>query len=219
MELSTRAFVGFGWETFKKRPWFFVGATVVVLIVYTIAGGIISGIDAALTGSPKDPSVVGSLLNLAVSTLVNMGVTSFYLKAHDHPDTVELSALWHPQPFWKFLGATLLTGLAIVVGLILLIVPGIILMLMFMFVMFIVIDRGLGPVEAMKESARITRGYKWQLLGFVVVLALINLVGMLALVVGLLVSVPVTSLAFAHAYRALTANAGGAPPVAVDAAI
>ena len=215
MELSTRSFVSFGWETFKRRPWFFVGASVVVAIVYLIAGSIIGGIDAALTGSPKDPSLLGSVLNLGVSTLLNMGVSAFYLNAHDNPDTVELSSLWHPQPFWKFLGATILTGLAIILGLVLLIVPGIIFMLMFMFVMFIVIDRELGPVEAMKESARITRGYKWPLLGFVLVLALINVVGLLALVVGLLVTVPVTSLAFAHAYRALTANAGapacGAP--------
>ena len=207
MESSTRAFLSFGWETFKRRPWFFVGTGVVVLIAYLIAGGIVSGIDAALTGDAKDPSLVGSVLNLALSTLLNMGVTAFYLNAHDNPDTVELLSLWHPQPFWKFLGATLLTGLAIIVGLLLLIVPGIIFMLMFMFVMFIVIDRGLGPVEAMKESARITRGYKWQLLGFVLVLALINVLGMLALLVGLFVTIPVTSLAFAHAYRALTANA------------
>jgi uncharacterized membrane protein len=219
MELSTRSFVSFGWETFKRRPWFFVGASVVVAIVYLIAGSIIAGIDAALTGSPKDPSLLGSVLNIAVSTLLNMGVASFYLAAHDNPDTVELSSLWHPQPFWKFLGATILTGLAIILGLVLLIVPGIIFMLMFMFVMFIVIDRGLGPVEAMKESARITRGYKWPLLGFVLVLALINVVGALALVVGLLVTVPVTSLAFARAYRALTENAGALPAVAVDAAI
>ena len=38
MELSTGSFVSFGWETFKKRPWFFIGASVVVLIVYVVAG-------------------------------------------------------------------------------------------------------------------------------------------------------------------------------------
>ena len=219
MELSTRAFLSFGWETFKRRHWFFVGAGVVVLIVYVIAGGIISGIDAAFTGSPKDPSLVGSVLNLAFSTLINMGVTAFYLAAHDNPDTVELTSLWHPQPFWKFLGATLLTGLAVIGGVLLLIVPGIIFMLMFMFVMFIVIDRGLGPVVAMKESARLTRGYKWQLLGFVLVLALINFVGALALLVGLFVTIPVTSLAFAHAYRALAANAGPPPAIMAPSAL
>lgn len=219
MELSTGSFVSFGWETFKKRPWFFIGASVVVLIVYLVAGSFVEAIDSAFSGNPKDPSLVGSVLNLALSTLINMGVTAFYLNAHDNPETVTLSSLWHPQQFWNFLAATILTGLVIVVGLILLIVPGIIFMLMYMFVMFIVIDRGLGPIKAMKERARITHGYKWQLLGFVLVLTVINIAGALALLVGLLVTVPVTSLAFVHAYRALSANAGAPPAITADATL
>jgi hypothetical protein len=132
MELSTRAFLSFGWETFKRRPWFFVGTGVVVLIAYLIAGGIVSGIDAALTGDAKDPSLVGSVLNLALSTLLNMGVTAFYLNAHDNPDTVELLSLWHPSRSGNF-SARRFSRAAIIVGLLLLIVPGIIFMLMFMF--------------------------------------------------------------------------------------
>jgi uncharacterized membrane protein len=95
-------------------------------------------------------------------------------------------------------------------------VPGIIFMLMFMFTTFIVIERELGPIDAMKESRRITRGHKWQLLGFLLLLVLINLLGLLALVVGMLVSIPVSSLAFAHAYRLLGGKAEIRP---VDAAL
>jgi uncharacterized membrane protein len=80
---------------------------------------------------------------------------------------------------------------------------------MFMFVTFIVVDREVGPIEAMTESKRITHGYKWSLLGFSLVLVFINLLGILALVVGLLVSIPVSSLSFAYAYRLL---AGRTPP-------
>jgi uncharacterized membrane protein len=97
----------------------------------------------------------------------------------------------------------------------LLIVPGVIFTLMFMFATFIVVDRELGPIEAMKESKRLAHGHKWALLGFVLVLALINLLGVLALGVGLLVSIPVSSLAFVHGYCTLTANAG--PPPAIMA--
>jgi len=95
-------------------------------------------------------------------------------------------------------------------------VPGIIFMLMFMFTTFMVIERELGPIDAMKESRRITRGHKWQLLGFLLMLVLINLLGLLALVVGIFVSIPVSSLAFAHAYRMLAGKAGTHP---VDAAL
>ena len=143
-----------------------------------------------------------------------MGATAFYLAAHDNPDTVDLSALWHPRPFWKYLGASILLTLAIVIGFLLLIVPGIIFGPMFMSTTFIVIERELGPIDAMNESHRITRGHKWQLFGFVLVLLLINVLGLLALVVGLLVSIPVSTLA----YRVLSATAGVKPAVA-DAAL
>jgi uncharacterized membrane protein len=191
------------WETFKKRPWFFVGSTVVILLASVLIDTFTSGLDAAIAGSPDEPSIVGSIINLALGTLISMGATAFYLAAHDNPDTVDLSSLWHPRPLWKFLGASILFDLAVAVGFVLLIVPGIIFALMFMFVTFIVIDRELGPIEALKESHRITHGHKWKLLGFVLVLLIINLLGALALLVGLLVSIPVSSLAFAYAYRLL----------------
>ena len=203
MEFSTGSALRFGWETFKKRPWFFVGSTLVILLASGLVNAFTSGIDAVMSGSPDEPSIIGTVINLALGTLINMGATAFYLAAHDNPDTVDLSSLWHPRPFWKFLGASILLVLAIAIGFVLLIVPGVIFALMFMFTMFIVIDRELGPIEAMKESHRITRGHKWNLLGFTLVLVLINLLGVLALLVGLLVSIPVSSLAFAHVYRLL----------------
>jgi uncharacterized membrane protein len=214
MDFSTESALRFGWEMFKKRPWFFVGSTVVILLASGLINAVTSAIDTALSGSAEEPSIVGGLLSLGLGTLLSMGATAFYLAAQDNPDTVDLSALWHPQPFWKFLGASILFAIVIAIGFVLLIVPGIIFALMFMFTTFVVIDRELGPIEAMKESHRITYGHKWSLLGFTLLLVLINLLGAIALLVGLLVTIPVSSLAVAHAYRVLS---GGAPPP--DAAI
>jgi uncharacterized membrane protein len=216
MEFSTGSALRFGWETFKKRTWFFVGSTVVILLASGLINGFSSGIDAALTGSAQEPSLIGTVINLALGTLLSMGATAFYLAAHDNPDTADLSLLWHPRPFWKYLGASILLALAVAIGFVALIVPGIILGLMFMFTTFVVIERELGPIDAMSESHRLTRGHKWQLLGFVLLLLLINLLGLIALVVGLLVSIPVSTLAFVHAYRVL----GGKPgPRPADAAL
>ena len=172
-----------------------------------LINGFTSGIDAALTGSAEEPSIIGTVINLALGTLLSMGATAFYLAAHDNPATADLSLLWHPRPFWKYLGASILLALAVAIGFVLLIVPGIILGLMFMFTTFVVIERELGPIDAMSESHRLTRGHKWRLFGFVLLLLLINVLGVLALVVGLLVSIPVSTLAFVHAYRVL----GGKP--------
>jgi uncharacterized membrane protein len=215
MQFSAGSALRFGWETFKRRPWFFIGSTLVILLVSGLINGLTTGIDTAITGSPEEPSLVGSIINLGLGTLISMGATAFYLAAHDNPDAADLSMLWHPRPFWKYLGTSILLALAVAVGFVLLIVPGIIFGLMFMFATFIVIERELGPIDALSESHRLTRGYKWPLFGFVLLLLLVNVLGLLALIVGLLVSIPVSTLAFVHAYRTL----GGRPglPPAVDA--
>ena len=203
MEFSIGSAIRFGWETFNKRPWFFVGASVVIALAYLVVGSISVGIDASLTGSLDETTAAGAVVDWIPSTLISMGVAAFYLKAHDTTDAVSLSLLWHPHPFWKYFAATIVVWIGIILGLILLIVPGIIFALMFMFATIIVIDRERGPIEAMKESMRITRGHKWPLLGFALVLVLLNVLGLLALGVGLLVSIPVSLLAFVHAYRTL----------------
>ena len=193
--------VRFGWETFKKRSWFFIGVTLLVAVASGVTSGIVSSF-----GHDGVPQMIGSLINLVISTLIGMGVTAFFLKAHDSLDAVQSADLWHPKPFWSYLATRLLLGVVVVIGLILLIVPGFILGLMFMFSAYIVIDKGLGPIEAMKESKRITDGHKWNLLGFGLLLILLNILGAICLLVGLLVSVPVTSLALVHAYRTLSSH-------------
>jgi len=66
-----------------------------------------------------------------------------------------------------------------------------------------VVDRGLGPIEAMQESWRITKGHKWQLFLLFLALLGINLLGFLALFIGIFVTAPMTLVALAHAYRTL----------------
>jgi uncharacterized membrane protein len=241
MGFSVASALRFGWETFKKRPWLFVGAFVLIVIAQIVVEGVSRAIDAPFGGPESDYAFLGSLVSLALSTLISMGVTAFGLTAHDNPETVELAALWHPHPFWKFLGLSIGFALIAVAGVLgfflvvwvlgplfghkfavavvalIYVVLCVILLLMFVFASLFVIDRELGPIAALKESYRITLGHKWPLLGLMVVLGLINLLGLLALVVGLLVSAPVTLLAYTHAYRVLSGTAGVPPPA--DAAL
>lgn len=204
MPFSVTSAIGYGWETFKTRPWFFIGASVVIAVLYIAVGAVSAAVDAPFGGTAENQTVVGNVVSLFLGALVGMGVTAFYLAAHDSPQTVQLGNLWHPSPYWKFLGASVLTSLAVGIGFVLLIVPGVIALLFFMFSTFIVIDRELGPIDAMKESMRITEGHRLPLLGFVLLLVLIVIAGALALGVGLLVAFPIATLAFAHAYRVLS---------------
>lgn len=70
---------------------------------------------------------------------------------------------------------------------------------------FEVLD-GAGIFESLRKSSIITRGVKWKLVGFGIVLGLLNLLGAVLFLVGLLVTVPITMIAVAHVYTKLRAH-------------
>lgn len=80
-----------------------------------------------------------------------------------------------------------------------------------MFSTFLVVDRGLGPLDALKTSMELTKGNRWPLFGFALLTALIVALGVLALGVGLLVAIPIVGLATAYAYRLLSGVPGAIP--------
>ncbi len=59
--------------------------------------------------------------------------------------------------------------------------------------------------EAIDWSIAITRGNRWRVFGLIVVLSLINLVGLALAGIGVLFTMGITVLAFAHAYTTLSA--------------
>jgi hypothetical protein len=214
--LSISECITFGWETFKKRPWILIGAFLLAAVISAIPDILGPHPEIGPDGQviPAPPSTWGlitSLASLVISFFIGLGLTNFALRAHDNITSVQISDLWYPAPFWRFLGAELLAGLIIAVGFVLLIVPGIIASLGLGFVPFVAVDRGTWPIDSLKESWRITKGHKWQLLLLGLALIALNLIGLLALVIGIFVTIPITLLAGAHAYRTLAGQAGPAP--------
>jgi uncharacterized membrane protein len=212
--LSVGSFIRFGWGTFKKQPLTLLGALLVVggVQLFAFIVVMIVGFVSTITGVDPFGQIFGFVTNLTVGALTAIGMISFFLKAHDSIETVHISDLWHPQAFWRYLGMMILMYMILLLGFLFFIVPGIIAALMFVFAPYLVVDKGLGPIAALKESARITKGNKWRLFAFSGASCLIMLLGLLALYVGLFVAVPVMALAMAHAYRRISAAiASGAP--------
>jgi len=210
MKFTVGSAIRLGWETFKTRPWFFIGASAIIVLANALSSMLSAVVD--VRGTFEDPSLLGQAVDFALSSLVDMGMIAFYLAAHADPETVEMSQLWHPRPYLKYLATSFLVYCVVGFGLLLLIVPGIIAIVVFMFAMIIVIDQDLGPIDAMSESMRITRGYRWPLLGLAAAQIAIGVAGVLALGVGVLVALPVVMISLVHAYRVLLSKAGP-PPV------
>ena len=145
------------------------------------------------------------LLSMLVSTFFGMTLNIFALTFASGKDfTFEtLGQMLSWKKFFYYLIAILLAGLAIMFGFILLIVPGVLLALRFSLVKYIAVDMALEPVQAIKESARLTKGYRGKIFGFFWAMLGINILGAMCFVVGLLVTVPLTTIAFALVYKKL----------------
>ena len=91
-------------------------------------------------------------------------------------------------------------------GFLLLIFPGIIWSIKFSYCYYFVIDKGLGPVEALRASSRTTMGVKWHLFGFGILCGMINALGFLCLIVGAFATFPTVMVASALVYRQLSAQ-------------
>jgi uncharacterized membrane protein len=157
-------------------------------------------------------SFLGNLVGFLVNQLITIGWLRIALDAVDgRPiDSDRIRNAF--SVFVPFLVAAILFSLGVTLGLILLIVPGIIFAVVFGFYGWALVDGAVEDgVAALRHSAEITRGNRWQLFGFGIVLLALNLLGLLALVIGVVITSAVSILALAHVYRQLS---GGAPTAA-----
>jgi uncharacterized membrane protein len=143
-----------------------------------------------------------------VSTIVSIGMIKFILAMVDgrRPEYKELFV--HYRYFIKYAVGSILYALIVLAGAILLVVPGIIWAIKYQYYYVLIVDQNRGPVTAIKESGRITMGYKWELFLFGLLLILINLLGLVCLVIGLLATIPLSLLAYMYVYRALLKRQG-----------
>lgn len=187
----------FGWQTLKQNFWFFV----LILIV----AGLVSRAPAIFIRE-ESPAITAGIIGLAaiiLQLLVNLGLNKIALLLHDgaKPKWTELFSQY--PLLLKYLGASILYGVAVAGGLILLVVPGIYLAIKYTFFSFVMVDKHTGIMESLRLSAKLTDGVKWNLLGFGLLMCVINVLGALALMIGLFVTVPISLMAAVHVYRKL----------------
>jgi uncharacterized membrane protein len=169
-------------------------------------------------------SALAILALQAIEIALMLGFVHLALRAVDG-ELVRLRQLLEPLPlFFHYLLAAMLYTLIVAGGLLLLVVPGIIWAVRYGAFAFVVVDRKLDPIAALRASARLTRGHTPRLLTFGLLLLGINVAGALAFGVGLFVTLPTTMIAAATGYRRLAdaarlrLGAGGTRSTARDPA-
>jgi hypothetical protein len=108
-----------------------------------------------------------------------------------------------PEQFAYYFLVTLVYTILVVLGFVLLIIPGVILSIGLLFTRYYIAENRLGFMNAFQSSWEITKGNRWKIFLFGIVLFFFNLAGLLALGLGLLVTIPMSQLMWARMFRQL----------------
>ena len=190
----------FGTNTAWSNLPFFIAVGSIVWLIHAVP----HILNAALPPDRIDLFFIINLTGWILAVIVELGFLNIILR-FAHGKKANIADLFkHYEAFFPYIFAAILYGLIVLAGLVLFIIPGIIWSLRFQFFGFLILEHDLGPIEALKRSFHITRGSTLKLLGFSLLFILINFMGALCLLVGLLFTVPLTMLALAYIYHKLT---------------
>jgi hypothetical protein len=202
-KFSQREAIRFGWNTMKRNLGFFIGLLIVVGLLYTVS----SILADEATEANIFLGIIFHIADVILTIVISIGLVKIALRFCDNEEG-RFADLFSQYPlFSKYLLSTILYVLIVFAGTILLIIPGIIWALQFYFYDYFIVDKGLGPIDALKRSSAITRGIKGDLFVFFLMLLGINLLGALCLLIGLFATIPTTMVAIAFVYRKLLAHA------------
>jgi uncharacterized membrane protein len=148
----------YGWGRMKK---FFLDLFLITLIVGVVwlPLAMIQGLDGRGTAGGAILQIFAFVYLLLLIHPINYGAAFVYLKAARNEQFEVSDVFLSFQNYMNVVLAALLKGAIVGIGMAFFIVPGIIFACKLAFVKYLVMDRKMDPVEAVKESWRMTTGY------------------------------------------------------------
>jgi hypothetical protein len=205
--------IGYGWKGFTANigPLLLIG--LVLLVASALSNWLSQGFESWLL------TIIGSVLSAFISLVISLGLIRAALAILDggRPSVEQLVSTRDIGPY---IIASLLVALVVTVGLVLCIIPGLIAGFLLQFYGYAIIDRKSdsvttapqsSPTGAMRASFEVVAGNVGPLILLAVLCFLLNLGGALLCGVGLLVTMPVTAIAIAYAWRYFSGGRIAAP--------
>ena len=198
-QVSIKESFCFGWTTFRKNLLFFIKALLILVLFHVITAhfeeSLVKGdfrLEAALIA-----------IELLFQTVFRLGLIKISLSFYDQQE-VNLSDLFSKLHLYiKYLLATLIYVVFLLIGLLLFVIPGIIWGIKFAFYGQCMVDENLGIIESFKRSSVLTKNHKLKTFSFFVVLILFNLFGAIIVYIYVFFVMPISILTTVFYYRRL----------------
>ena len=167
------------------------------------------GIPAGISGWSQGAawallSVLGIAYSILIVYPVDYGVSFCNLKAA-RGDKLEIKNMFEAfNSYWNAVLAYLLVTVIVVIGLILLIIPGIIFACKLAFVPYLVVDRKMEVIEAIKGSWNMTNGHAWKVFLIYLLAIPLFLAGLICFGVGVIISILWLRMTLASLYYSVS---------------
>lgn len=172
---NTKAFNNYskGWNLAVSGFLTFLAVVIIVLAINII--GRLGGLNESFFGSVIIPVLWGFLL----TSPIQIGSQWIFLKAarKEKYDVADMFSIFK-RNYWNAVIASFLTFAFVVIGLILFIIPGIIIMVRLAFVGFLIVDKKMEALDAIKKSWKMTKGHSWTIFGMGLLSILIIFAGL-----------------------------------------
>ncbi len=189
----------YAWDVFKSDVGFLIALFFIYLGISSVMGFLIKP-DGGWS------SLVIAVLNIAISIIMQVGVVKISLNYTYNIESKIGDLFSHAYYAPRLFLASVLYGIAVTVGFVLLIVPGIYLAIRFSQYQYFIIDKDMGIFEAFRFSSIVTKDAKMDLFLYVLLLIGLGILSIFTAFLGIIVLLPLTWLAGAFIYRELVRN-------------
>ena len=219
------AAIKYGWEKFQQNWQVILTALIVGFVAIATLGIIGILIQQALTsvdnsncrftqnglsGCETGPGIVTTFIAAGIFQLLFfLGTTIlqlFVIRATlmiIRGEKLEASRVMSMENVGNYFLTALLVGVLTFVGLILCVLPGIAVMFFSMFWGYFVVDKNMKPVEAITASFNLVKANVGPVIIFLLLSWVVTFAGLIACIVGLIVAIPVVTIATGYMYKRL----------------
>ncbi|WP_278940184.1 hypothetical protein [Parabacteroides johnsonii] len=189
---------GTSWKHTKSQIWVLVG----LFIGFSILSMIVT-----LFGMPAQGSIVGrvivQIVSLLISCIFMLGYVKNIFQALDGEEPQFSAYGQQSRKIITYLIANILFSIAVCIGMVLLIIPGIYLYLRLQFFTAFIVEEDCGIIESLQKSWNMTQGQTLPL--FLLLLTMIGtaIVGCILFFVGFFVAIPLIYMMQCYTFRKL----------------
>ena len=194
----------YGWGKFTQN----VGPLIVAVLVMWVLQLIVQAIGFGFRSLIL--RLIVGLVAVLVGAIASFGLANVSLKLVNGQPVEISDALPTGNLVMSYAITAILIQIVVTIGLYLCIVPGVIAAVFLWFGHFVVLDEGVAPGDAISRASKLVQGHFGSVLGFMVLALLINIVGAILCGIGLLVTIPLTTVAAAYVYKGLKGEVAAA---------